>query len=443
MRLLASCIAVSLMAGGWVQAQTKTIAGHWEGFVVREPKQWSVVLDLFAENESISGTADFPDFGVFQLKATATVNDDQVEIKVEERSSSVEFRGSIIDDEMTGTWRGLDIEAEFKLRRQVTQPAQKVVEEEVQFTQDDATLAGTLILPASGGPHPAIVFTHGSGNQTRSETFYRSRGYLFAKNGIAALIYDRRGKGQSVGGGENAIWNNLADDAIAGVQLLRSRPDIDPAHVGIAGFSQGGWVCPLAASRSNDIAFVLVGSAAAITPEQQNDFNVEAVLRSKTVPEGLLSDVMQLRSRISAFQHSGTGDKTPLEAEVQKFKSYAWFKNALLPETIEPYDSESKTYITFDPQPAWQSVKVPVMAIWGADDVNVPAEKSRQIIESALQQSGNDKFTLKIFPNAGHGLRVRQSPDDPWDFPRMAPGYLQMMVDWVKSVAVQKDKNSN
>ena len=94
--------------------------------------------------------------------------------------------------------------------------------EEVYFDNKDTKLAGTLILPVGEGPFPAIVQVRGSGNQTRSEEFYLSRAFLFAKNGIATLIYDRSEKGASTG--SDVSMELLAGDAIEGVHFLQSYP---------------------------------------------------------------------------------------------------------------------------------------------------------------------------------------------------------------------------
>jgi dipeptidyl aminopeptidase/acylaminoacyl peptidase len=98
-------------------------------------------------------------------------------------------------------------------------------------------------------PHPAVIFVHGSGAADReSNRFYAD---LFARHGIATLIYDKRGVGASTGDWRYVHLNDLAEDALAGVQLLKCRKDINPNQIGIFGGSQGGgWLrLPLLAQR--------------------------------------------------------------------------------------------------------------------------------------------------------------------------------------------------
>ncbi len=411
--------------------QPVSLIGHWEGAINREGKVWRLWIDIQASGNELKVTVDFPDYGLYAVPWGIKREGEQVKLTHLSRGMVERLEGKIADGEIRGDWQGMNITATFVLKRVSPQPLLPYVEEEIRFQNGEAMLVGTLVKPNRPGRYGAIVFTHGSGNQTRTADFYRSRAYLFARHGIAALIYDRRGVGASKGGGDSATWANLADDALAGVQALQRRADIDPRRIGISGFSQGGWVSPLAAARSREVAFVLVGSAPAISPDEQNDYNVESLLRQSKVREDRIQSVMALRKQVRLFQHSGKGEKATLEAEIAKLKSESWFRNTLLPEVLEPYDEESLAYITFDPAPIWEKVTVPVLALWGELDLSVPSKKSQMIIEGAMKKGGNKDFTLKIFPQSGHGVSIVREQSAVWDWPRLASGYQEIMVEWV------------
>src|SRR5262249_11200724 len=137
-------------------------------------------------------------------------------------------------------------------------------EEAVTFSNGDVRLAGTLTVPPGPGPHPAVVFVHGSGPQTRAS--YAVEVDRLARHGIASLAFDKRGTGESAGDWHLADFDVLAEDVLAGVQLLRRHPRIRPDKVGLLGGSQAGWVIPLAASRCEDIAFIVLFSGGAVMP---------------------------------------------------------------------------------------------------------------------------------------------------------------------------------
>jgi pimeloyl-ACP methyl ester carboxylesterase len=133
--------------------------------------------------------------------------------------------------------------------------------EEVKFVSHGTTLSGSLVLP-SGDIHAAVVFIHGSGKQTRNLVWAER----FARDGIAALVYDKRGAGKSGGdyeGNQSVSEANLAllaDDASSALRRLSTHPSLKGVPVGFAGISQAGWIAPLAAQRSGLAKFLVLWS---------------------------------------------------------------------------------------------------------------------------------------------------------------------------------------
>lgn len=443
MKKIVTLLALILCFYVLVTKAITPFAGHWEGIVTREGKDWQINLDISQTNKIFKGTIDAPDYGLYAIPLTKIeLIGDKIQIEHTDRSGRIILKGLLKGKSIRGQWEGLDVSANFFLKRISKEPI-TFIEEDVHFQNGEANLSGTLIKPKKVGKYPAIVFTHGSGNQTRTEDFYRSRAYLCARYGIAALIYDRRGKGESRGGGDKISFINLADDAIAAVNFLRNRQDIKANQIGIGGFSQGGYVSPLAAMRSKNIAFVVVGSAPGISPNEQNDFSVKNALRAKRLPDETVEAVINLRKRIRDYQYFGTGNKTELEAEINKFRKESWFRNTLLPEEhLEIYSEQIKEYLSFNPVPVWENVHIPVLAVWGEKDSFVPAAKSRYIFETALKKAQNKNYVLKIFPDSGHGLPVIRGENAPWDWERLAPGYQELLIQWLsKTIRTIPNKN--
>src|SRR4030095_9555391 len=99
-------------------------------------------------------------------------------------------------------------------------PAANTQEEEVTFQDGAVTLVGTLILPETAAPHPAVVFVHGAPPNERGP-YHDFAKYVFARYGVAALIYDKRGYGQSSGQAAEATLDDLAGDVVADVRYLQ------------------------------------------------------------------------------------------------------------------------------------------------------------------------------------------------------------------------------
>src|SRR6266567_2187144 len=127
--------------------------------------------------------------------------------------------------------------------------------ETVEVRNGDVVLHGELLVPKTKGRHPAIVLAHGSGSATRYAGMWN---VFFVRLGMAVLSLDKRGAGDSTGDFRTASMDDLAGDWLAGARFLKSRSDIDPQRIGVHGSSQGGWTAPLMATRSSDIAFVIV-----------------------------------------------------------------------------------------------------------------------------------------------------------------------------------------
>jgi pimeloyl-ACP methyl ester carboxylesterase len=134
--------------------------------------------------------------------------------------------------------------------------------EDVTFVSHGVTLSGSVVLPRHGRIHAAAIFIHGSGRQARDMAVARR----FAAEGIGALVYDKRGAGesggeyeaeQSVSGGNISL---LADDAAAALGTLARHPSLEGVPVGVTGISQAGWIAPLAASRSRVARFLVLWS---------------------------------------------------------------------------------------------------------------------------------------------------------------------------------------
>lgn len=141
-----------------------------------------------------------------------------------------------------GVWAILDWQASAsELWRVEGEP--KFVAQEIQFTNGDANLRGTVYLPESGDHLPAVVALHGASEPTRKAAVYRHLREGLPAMGVAVLVYDRRGTGASSGSLKNIDYGTLADDAIAGQRALGDLPRIDPKKIGFFSAKVDGLPC--------------------------------------------------------------------------------------------------------------------------------------------------------------------------------------------------------
>ena len=272
-------------------------------------------------------------------------------------------------------------------------------QEEVRLANGEIVLAGTLLTPRGRGPHPAVVIIHGSGTSDRDNLWYFAIADHLARNGIAVLLPDKRGSGQSGGDWRTSGFSDFAHDALAAVALLRTRERIETALIGLIGMSQGGsWIAPLAASRSSEVAFVISVGGAAVTPNKQLLHESKQTLKQDGFPATMASAM------------------APAAAGIAKMRRPTWWrKNG-----------------DFDPIPFWEKVRVPVLVIYGEDDEkdNVPVRESVARLNKMIQADRARDFTVTVFPNTGHGMFDEETK---W----IRKDFLDLLVDWSRSRAKQ------
>jgi pimeloyl-ACP methyl ester carboxylesterase len=158
---------------------------------------------------------------------------------------------------------------------------------------------------------------------------------------------------------------------------------------------------------------------------------VEKTLEKAGFSPAVVSTASALRNRLYTMVRTGKFDDNFI-ADLEKVNKEPWFKLTGLPYPAPPTISEGeRRFLLFEPIPIWEKVKVPVLALWGDEDMSVPAAKSSDLVAQALARAKNRDFTFKLFPHADHTLGIVRNPTDAWDFPRTATGSRQLMADWL------------
>jgi dienelactone hydrolase len=268
----------------------------------------------------------------------------------------------------------------------------------VTFESGGARLRGDLLLPAGEGRHPAVVMIHGAGPATRAP--YREQAEYLAEHGVATLIYDKRGAGESTGNPDYR-YDELAGDVSAAVATLRTQREVDPDAIGLWGVSEGGWIAPMVAARDPRIAAVVAVSPPVVAPAAQEDWSVRNALEAEDAGSG--AHAVTTYYRVAAdVGRSGIAD----------------------PVALRRTDD-----LGFDPAPVWRRVAQPVLAVWGAEDTIVPVRASAAALAGALASGPNRDRTFRTFAGASHALGVPAESDRPGS----APGFMALEASWLRA----------
>jgi len=261
-----------------------------------------------------------------------------------------------------------------------------VIKQDIIINSEGVNLAGTIYKPKNA--YASVVVVHGSGQETRMTEFAE----LLANNGISVLTYDKRGVGKSGGvyAGPEVGTNNvdslninlLAKDALAALNKIKNYSNGTP--IGLLGFSQAGWIIPIAANNNPLVNFMVLFSCPTITSLEQLRFQ---------------------------FYTNGNTDFWVNHTE-EDTRNH--IKN----------DSDRYQFISTDPKVALRNISAPSLWLFGEKDIQIPVKLCIEQINE-LKTKGKH-FEYILFPNLGHNTAFADDKSP-----------VEIAINWIK----EKTKN--
>ncbi|HUF60915.1 MAG TPA: alpha/beta hydrolase [Verrucomicrobiales bacterium] len=440
-------------------------AGPWQGSLKVQVFELRLVLKLTEGPEGLTGTIDSVDQGARDIPLS-TADGSERKLQLEVESIGASYEGALSDDgsEIAGEWkqggRGMQlvfkrlaVAPDFRRPQEPDEPyPYQSIDVEFEGGGAGVRLAGTLTLPLEGSPHPAVVLLSGSGPQDRDEALMGHRPFLvladhLTRQGIAVLRFDDRGVGKSTGDFAAATHEDFASDAVAAVDYLKSRPEIDAKRIGLAGHSEGGITAPLAAvERPDDVAFLVlmagvgvpleqllyrqgedIARAMGATPEMIEK-NTEMQRKTFAIVKGKPEDE-SAQEELMALAREQTAEFTPEQRETMGLTDEA--VAAQIQMVLSPWFC---ALLAYDPAPALRKVRCPVLAVNGAKDLQVAAKENLNAIEAALREGGNSAVETVEFPGLNHLFQTSKTGapaeyatiDETW-----APAALEAISGWI------------
>lgn len=319
------------------------------------------------------------------------------------------------------------------------------------FPSGELTLRGKLVKPKGQGPFPAVVLVHGSGDESAVD--YYADPYLFASHGIATLVYDKRGTGESEGK-YTQNFHVLARDVLAAVEWLRGRPEIDASRIHLAGYSQGGWIAPLAASQTDGIRSLLIGYGPMVPVTGEDRWGYVYVLQKKGFGEDALREADRLDAVLSAIVDRGEDRWDELNRLLDEAEGKPWFEAVKGSDSMLGFvagtrmprwvmrlyaawrlrDTGEEPFVDrlYDPYPTVASLTgTPSLWIFGGEDNSMPTGWTVEKLER-LRAAGRP-IEIAVFPEADHGiLRFEETADGERRILGYEPGYFRMEVEWLR-----------
>ena len=470
MRLLSLVLAgAALFIGTSLPAQATaapSAVGEWLGTLRASGVELRLGLSVRANPDgTLSSDLDSYDQGAMNIPADTTVQTGAV-LRVVILRAAGGYEGTISADgqRMTGTWRqgpgsipleftradSAALAAAAPRRPQLPRAPFPYAVEEVSFESvPGVRLAGTLTRPNSAGPHPTVVLISGSGPQDRDETLLGHKPFLvladyLTRRGIAVLRYDDRGFARSTGDFANATSADFAEDVRAAVRFLRARKDV--GKVGLVGHSEGGLIAPMVARTPGVVDMIVLLAGPGVPGDSILLTQAALIGRAQGVPESTLQSSQRASRRMYALVREArdtVGLRDRLLAEMRQYAQTVPAEqrsamgatdaaiNAQVAQVMSPW---FRYFITYDPRPALRATRVPVLALNGTLDLQVPYEANVAGIRTALSAGRNRDFDVRALPGLNHLFQTART-GAPREYQTIeetfAPSALQIVGDWL------------
>lgn len=401
------------------------INGTWYGLLEVQGVQLNLTFHFDdTAGTGLVATMDSPDQGATGIPVT-TASFENSQLKLSVPAAGITYEGNYDDTKIiTGIFKqgGLSLPLNLSrrkpekaeiLRPQEPQAPFPYISEEVSFLnrEADITLAGTLTIPEGNGTFPAVILISGSGAQDRNSEILHHKPFLvlsdhFTRKGIAVLRFDERGVGKSEGVFSGATSYDFAKDVEAAIKFLSSRKEIDKNKIGLLGHSEGGLIAPIVAEESDSLAYIVMVAGPGLRGKellllQKREFERRSGLSAEEIAKG-----QALLEGAYDIMITSTEEGTALKEELRKTilentadETKAEEIEMLLSQLSDPWFINM---IKHDPAKYLGKVRIPILALYGEKDFQVPPNENAEAVRAALEEAGNKNYTIMKLENLNH-----------------------------------------
>lgn len=418
-----------------ILSQEKNLSGNWLGILkVPGGNELTVVFKISeTDKQKYLALLDSPDQGAKDIPCgEVIIIDDSLIIEVPVVNGIFEGKIDWENNFITGLWKQSGSSLNLLLKRTedyigLNRPQEpkppfpyKVEDVLIENEEDGVYLSGTLTIPEGAEKFPAVILISGSGPQNRDEEIFGHKPFLvisdfLSRNGFAVLRFDDRGVGASTGDYAKATTFDFAKDVLSALNFLKSREEIDNKKIGLIGHSEGGMIAQIAAvQNSNDIAFIIMLAGVGIPGDELILLQSRIIATLEGRPEDEIEKALVNQKKLVDLLKSDKSNQE-IEIEIREIISTS-YDNApeLKQESKENIDRiidvQIKTimsdwyrnFLRFNPSEYLEKIFIPILALNGEKDAQVPPKENLSAIEIALTKAGNKNFKLVELKGLNH-----------------------------------------
>ena len=417
-----------------VSVQGNAQSGTWSGKLDVQGAKLSLVFHLDGDKP----TMDSPDQGAKGIPIQVErKNFGKMEIRMPSLGAS--FEGMYMMQQIVGTFKQMNLTLPLTLtpgedkpnRPQTPQGPFPYAEEEVTFANGDAVLSGTLTLPEDcTRKTPVLLMVTGSGQQNRDEELFDHKPFAviadaFARAGVATLRYDDRGVNGSSGNLSDCTTEDFKDDALAGVDFLRTRFD----KVGVVGHSEGGTIAMMLAAE-NKVDFIVSLAGMVVSGAETLVMQNRIALTEAGIDQASVDTYCKLIAE--AFEVAVKGGSMP---KIEDYDLPGALKQNYLSVVNQIRIPYMMRFLSLDMRPLLDRINCPVLALNGTKDVQVQYQINLDALRFGLPANNASRIEAvegvnHLFQhcNTGAVSEYREIEET------ISPDVLDEMIQWILEI---------
>lgn len=449
--MIAAATAVAIVALASSQQSVVELGGRWEGAISVQGQSIRVVVRVQDADGQIRAVLDSPDQGATGLGVEGLSLEGGV-VRFAVPQVGGRFEGQLSSDgaTITGAMKQGPVDMPLVLNRtaetatiegprrpQTPVPPFPYRSEDVVIDTPTpgVRLAGTLTVPEGVGPFPAVLLITGSGQQDRDETVFGHKPFwvladALSRRGVAVLRVDDRGAGGSTGPVQDATSADFAIDAQAAYAWLVARPETADARVGLLGHSEGGTIAPLVARADPRVAFIVMVAGPAVSGGEVLTEQARRYQLASGLPPAVVEANTAVQADIMAAVAANADDAAATVEAVRATLAGRGLPQAMIDQAASQVGAPwTRWFVAHDPRPVLSGLPIPVLALYGGKDFQVPADQSAEALSAALPTA-----EIVVLPELNHLMQTADTGltnEYATIEETIDPEALAKIVDWI------------
>ncbi len=420
---IAFIVLLLLFSSGHHPQSAAEIDGYWSGAIEVYDQELAINITFSFVDGILDGTIDIPEQNAYNLPVEVLEMDEEsITFQFQTGTGPAIFRGkwNAADNTIAGDFEQVGEKFPFKLKKQSRSNglSSDLPERELIIPTRAGQISGNLILHQE--PSPLVILLSGSGSQNRDENIagFRVFGTLadkFFENGYSTFRYDDRGVGQSEGVAD-ATLHDLAEDVTDIIQYLHQNYENRYTDLILLGHSQGGLVASIAASEADVSALIFMASPF-LRGDKIIDEQIKIISEQRGISEEVLEQNLRFQNRIYEVVRSNSNWEEiendlaeRLRAQINQLpdqqRQALGDMNSFIESQINRQLSTAKStwfksLIEFEPVDVISALDMPMLAVFGGKDTQVPASPNSEVTEQLISDYGLN-LELAVIEHANH-----------------------------------------